>query len=150
MGVVGMVWCMGVVGMVWCVVCGYGVVCCGMCVCGVWRGRRVMFLAFEIPCLFFAQLSAGVVKTSYHFLQGKDDLRQDAVMQQVFILVNRLLVREPVTRKRKLSIRTYKVSTLLYSKYLSTFFRHHFSVCLCPSLTLGHPIVPTLGNRGVV
>eukprot|EP00731_Ephydatia_muelleri_P031937 Em0023g444a len=45
-------------------------------------------------------------------VKGKDDLRQDAVMQQVFILVNRLLVREPVTRKRKLSIRTYKVIPL--------------------------------------
>ena len=44
--------------------------------------------------------------------QGKDDLRQDAVMQQVFVLVNRLLMREPITRKRKLSIRTYKVSLL--------------------------------------
>lgn len=41
--------------------------------------------------------------------QGKDDLRQDAVMQQVFVLVNRLLRKEPATCKRRLSIRTYKV-----------------------------------------
>ena len=42
-------------------------------------------------------------------LQGRDDLRQDAVMQQVFKLVNRLLAKEPSTSKRGLNIRTYKV-----------------------------------------
>ena len=84
----------------------------------------------------FAQLSAGVVKASYHFLQGKDDLRQDAVMQQVFILVNRLLVREPVTRKRKLSIRTYKVSTLLYSKYIFPLSSATTLVCVSVPLSL--------------
>ena len=31
-------------------------------------------------------------------------------MQQVFLLVNRLLRKEPASSKRKLSIRTYKVS----------------------------------------
>ena len=43
-------------------------------------------------------------------VKGKDDLRQDAVMQQVFVLVNRLLAREPATAARRLSIRTYRVS----------------------------------------
>lgn len=43
-------------------------------------------------------------------VKGQDDLRQDAVMQQVFGLVNRLLLREPHTRKRKLQVRTYKVT----------------------------------------
>ena len=42
-------------------------------------------------------------------LKGRDDLRQDAVMQQVFSLVNQLLLKNPSTVKRKLSIRTYKV-----------------------------------------
>ena len=42
-------------------------------------------------------------------IKGRDDLRQDAVMQQVFCLVNKLLSKEPATAKRKLSIRTYKV-----------------------------------------
>ena len=42
-------------------------------------------------------------------IKGRDDLRQDAVMQQVFCLVNKLLLKEPATAKRKLSIRTYKV-----------------------------------------
>lgn len=42
-------------------------------------------------------------------LQGRDDLRQDAVMQQVFTLVNELLAGDEETRKRQLKIQTYKV-----------------------------------------
>lgn len=41
--------------------------------------------------------------------QGDDDLRQDAVMQQMFALVGTLLKEERETRKRCLGIRTYKV-----------------------------------------
>lgn len=41
--------------------------------------------------------------------QGEDDLRQDAVMQQVFNIVNTLLEKDPVTSRSKLLIRTYKV-----------------------------------------
>lgn len=41
--------------------------------------------------------------------QGKDDLRQDAVMQQVFAMCSMLLQRNADTRKRKLNIRRYKV-----------------------------------------
>ena len=48
----------------------------------------------------------------YLFAQGKDDLRQDAVMQQVFGMVNHLLSREADTRGRHLLVRTYKVSNL--------------------------------------
>ena len=44
-------------------------------------------------------------------LQGRDDLRQDAVMQQVFGMVNNLLRKEKETRERKLSVRQYKVRT---------------------------------------
>lgn len=39
---------------------------------------------------------------------GNDDLRQDAVMQQFFSLVNHLLQNAETTRQRQLSIRTYK------------------------------------------
>lgn len=42
-------------------------------------------------------------------MQGKDDLRQDAVMQQVFGMCSMLLQRNTDTRKRKLNIRRYKV-----------------------------------------
>ena len=41
--------------------------------------------------------------------QSKDDLRQDAVMQQMFLLVNTLLSADVETRKRRLNMRTYKV-----------------------------------------
>lgn len=43
--------------------------------------------------------------------QGQDDLRQDAVMQQVFSMCSMLLQRNADTRKRKLNIRRYKVET---------------------------------------
>ncbi|XP_061781898.1 serine-protein kinase ATM [Nerophis lumbriciformis] len=42
-------------------------------------------------------------------VKGKDDLRQDAVMQQVFSMCSMLLQRNMDTRKRKLNIRRYKV-----------------------------------------
>ncbi|ESO89357.1 hypothetical protein LOTGIDRAFT_229208 [Lottia gigantea] len=45
-------------------------------------------------------------------VKGKDDLRQDAVMQQVFGMVNNLLRKDSETRKRNLHIRQYKVIPL--------------------------------------
>ncbi|KAM3964649.1 serine/threonine-protein kinase tefu [Aphomia sociella] len=42
-------------------------------------------------------------------IKGKDDLRQDAVMQQVFNIVNTLLEKNTITSRNKLTIRTYKV-----------------------------------------
>uniref|UniRef100_A0A672H734 non-specific serine/threonine protein kinase n=1 Tax=Salarias fasciatus TaxID=181472 RepID=A0A672H734_SALFA len=44
-------------------------------------------------------------------VKGRDDLRQDAVMQQVFGMCSMLLQRDSDTRKRKLNIRQYKVFT---------------------------------------
>ncbi|KAF8634560.1 hypothetical protein AX17_004150 [Amanita inopinata Kibby_2008] len=44
--------------------------------------------------------------------EGNDDLRQDAVMEQVFDLVNYVLHRDRETRKRDLKIRGYKVIPL--------------------------------------
>ncbi|XP_039255246.2 serine-protein kinase ATM-like [Styela clava] len=46
-----------------------------------------------------------------HLVKGRDDLRQDAVMQQVFKVVNTLLVTEKRT-KNQLQLRTYKVIPL--------------------------------------
>uniref|UniRef100_A0A6J0UF85 non-specific serine/threonine protein kinase n=1 Tax=Pogona vitticeps TaxID=103695 RepID=A0A6J0UF85_9SAUR len=45
-------------------------------------------------------------------VKGRDDLRQDAVMQQVFQMCNTLLQENSETRKRKLTIRRYKVVPL--------------------------------------
>lgn len=44
---------------------------------------------------------------------GNDDMRQDAVMQQFFELVNSVLQQNPDTHKRKLRIATYKVSIFI-------------------------------------
>lgn len=46
--------------------------------------------------------------------QGRDDLRQDAVMQQVFMMVNNLLEKNLETRKRRLNVRTYKVCLFMW------------------------------------
>ncbi|XP_053693335.1 serine/threonine-protein kinase ATM [Sabethes cyaneus] len=45
-------------------------------------------------------------------LKGKDDMRQDAVMQQVFNILNILLRHDKEANKRKLTVRTYKVVPL--------------------------------------
>ena len=84
-------------------------------------------------------------------LQGKDDLRQDAVMQQVFVLVNRLLRREPATCKRRLSVRTYKVSWPIFSLFSVLRLLTGSEVLkLVISHTLlilpGDPPLPALGN----
>lgn len=46
------------------------------------------------------------------FKGGKDDLRQDAIMEQVFDQVNLFFSKSPETRSRQLRIRTYKVIPL--------------------------------------
>ncbi|GAA5821356.1 hypothetical protein JCM3770_006348 [Rhodotorula araucariae] len=54
-------------------------------------------------------------------LKGDDDIRQDAVMEQAFELVNSLLARDDGGRRRKLKIRTYKVVPLQNSNGLIEF-----------------------------
>uniref|UniRef100_A0A0K8UL82 Serine/threonine-protein kinase ATM n=1 Tax=Bactrocera latifrons TaxID=174628 RepID=A0A0K8UL82_BACLA len=51
-------------------------------------------------------------KSRPQLLKGRDDLRQDAVMQQYFSLMNTLLSHDPKTSERKINIRTYKVVPL--------------------------------------
>ncbi|XP_053342610.1 serine-protein kinase ATM isoform X1 [Clarias gariepinus] len=48
-------------------------------------------------------------KSRRQLVKGQDDLRQDAVMQQVFQMCSTLLQRNADTRRRKLNIRRYKV-----------------------------------------
>ncbi|CUS21518.1 LAQU0S03e04412g1_1 [Lachancea quebecensis] len=43
---------------------------------------------------------------------SNDDLRQDAIMEQVFKQVNQILIRNVLTRKHKLRIRTYEIVPL--------------------------------------
>lgn len=49
-------------------------------------------------------------------VKGKDDLRQDAVMQQVFTIINSFLAANKQTKK--LLIRTYKVHTVISMKQM--------------------------------
>lgn len=51
-------------------------------------------------------------KSRPQLLKGRDDLRQDAVMEQYFSLMNTLLCCDPKTSERKINIRTYKVVPL--------------------------------------
>lgn len=44
--------------------------------------------------------------------EGNDDLRQDAVMEQVFDVVNAVLRRDRQTKRRELGVRGYKVIPL--------------------------------------
>ena len=92
-------------------------------------------------------------------MQGRDDLRQDAVMQQVFQLVNKLLKKEPSTLKRKLGVRTYKVHTQCI--LMQGLPQPHSSLSLWlpspltltpspPPLPTGDPPLPAVGCHGVV
>lgn len=60
----------------------------------------------NVPKIVKCRGSDGVMYRQ--LVKGKDDLRQDAVMQQIFILVNNLLQENKETRQRALRIRTYK------------------------------------------
>ncbi|XP_046739148.1 serine-protein kinase ATM isoform X2 [Diprion similis] len=50
--------------------------------------------------------------TRNQLVKGRDDLRQDAVMQQVFTVMNMLLKTSKEANKRRLNVRTYKVVPL--------------------------------------
>ncbi|XP_077976961.1 serine-protein kinase ATM-like [Glandiceps talaboti] len=64
----------------------------------------------NLPKIITCIASDGTKKKQ--LVKGRDDLRQDAVMQQMFGLVNKLLQKDPETRKRKLTVRRYKVIPL--------------------------------------
>lgn len=51
-------------------------------------------------------------QTYTQLLKGKDDMRQDAIMQQVFGILNDMLTEHKDTKKRHLNVRTYKVVPL--------------------------------------
>ena len=61
--------------------------------------------------------------------QGRDDLRQDAIMQQVFSLVNRLLSCDQAASRRQLHIRTYKVRYLFHPHVTAVARKRSWSFC---------------------
>ncbi|KAA1469011.1 hypothetical protein DENSPDRAFT_795376 [Dentipellis sp. KUC8613] len=66
----------------------------------------------NLPKINYCQGSDGLIYKQLFKGEGDDDLRQDAVMEQVFDLVDIVLRRDRETRKRNLSIRGYKVIPL--------------------------------------
>ena len=57
-------------------------------------------------------------------IKGQDDLRQDAVMQQVFRLMNQLLTEDKETRQQALQVRTYKIIPLSQRSGVLEWCRH--------------------------
>ncbi|GFO15225.1 serine/threonine-protein kinase atm [Plakobranchus ocellatus] len=74
--------------------------------------RHLGGMAFETEDDLISELRNWFDNLDVDFFRGQDDLRQDAVMQQVFSLVNHLLTTDQDARQRQLSIRTYKVIPL--------------------------------------
>ncbi|XP_010789117.1 serine-protein kinase ATM [Notothenia coriiceps] len=72
-----------------------------VCVCVTLDKMKALNVLLWVTFFFSADLCP--------LVQGQDDLRQDAVMQQVFSMCSMLLQRNTDTRKRKLNIRRYKV-----------------------------------------
>jgi len=64
----------------------------------------------NLPKVVFCYAEDGSVHKQ--LVKGRDDLRGDAVMQQVFGLLNVLLARDDATRQRALRMRTYMVVPL--------------------------------------
>ncbi|KAK7686262.1 hypothetical protein QCA50_010482 [Cerrena zonata] len=73
--------------------------------------------------------------------EGGDDLRQDAVMEQVFELVNVMLKRDKATRRRYLNVRSYKVIPLATQAGVLEFVDHTTPLMkwLDQAHTLYHP-----------
>lgn len=51
-------------------------------------------------------------RTYPQLIKAKDDLRQDAIMQQVFTILNEMLATNRDTQKARLSVKTYRVVPL--------------------------------------
>ncbi|CAL4109019.1 unnamed protein product, partial [Meganyctiphanes norvegica] len=75
-----------------------------------WDSQCTLVGGINIPKRLTQYRSDGT--RSFELLKGKDDIRQDAVMEQVFGIANKLLLQNRETREKSLSIRTYQVVPL--------------------------------------
>lgn len=75
------------------------------------------------------------------FKSGKDDLRQDAIMEQVFYEVSKMLASHKVTRQRSLHVRTYIVIPLSTQSGIIEFVPNSMSFAefLVPAHERYHP-----------
>lgn len=72
-----------------------------------WNKNVVVLTGINAPKKFECVCSDGYVRPQ--LLKGNDDLRQDAVMQQVFNIMNTMLAQNKKSAERCLQVRTYKV-----------------------------------------
>ncbi|XP_039495619.1 serine/threonine-protein kinase ATM [Drosophila santomea] len=75
-----------------------------------WNNETTQCGGLNAPVKIMCVCSDGKIRAQ--LVKGKDDLRQDAVMQQVFGIVNDLLNQDSEFIERKLKLRTYKVTPL--------------------------------------
>ncbi|XP_055910182.1 serine/threonine-protein kinase ATM [Eupeodes corollae] len=75
-----------------------------------WEDHVGLVGGINAPKKLMCVCSDGVSRPQ--LLKGKDDLRQDAVMQQVLSMVNELLKSDPETNDQKLMLRTYRIVPL--------------------------------------
>lgn len=75
-----------------------------------WSSQIESVGGINAPKKIYCVCSDGVKRPQ--LLKGLDDMRQDAVMQQVFNVVNQLLKQNKETKKRHACVRTYKVVPL--------------------------------------
>nr|AAM29197.1 AT01448p [Drosophila melanogaster] len=75
-----------------------------------WTNETTQCGGLNAPVKIMCVCSDGKIRAQ--LVKGKDDLRQDAVMQQVFGIVNELLNQDSEFIERKLKLRTYKVTPL--------------------------------------
>ncbi|KAI0766627.1 hypothetical protein BD413DRAFT_717411, partial [Trametes elegans] len=66
----------------------------------------------NLPKITYCMAEDGTRYKQLYKGEGDDDIRQDAVMEQVFDLVNVVLKRDRETKKRQLSVRGYKIIPL--------------------------------------
>lgn len=75
-----------------------------------WKKRFEEVGGINAPKKITCVCSDGIKRPQ--LLKGKDDMRQDAVMQQVFSVVNQMLMKNKESNKRHARVRTYKVVPL--------------------------------------
>ncbi|XP_055549557.1 serine/threonine-protein kinase ATM [Wyeomyia smithii] len=75
-----------------------------------WKDQIKGVGGINAPKKLICQCTDGLERIQ--LLKGKDDMRQDAVMQQVFTILNILLHHDKEANKQKLAVRTYKVVPL--------------------------------------
>ncbi|ESO04070.1 hypothetical protein HELRODRAFT_79596, partial [Helobdella robusta] len=95
------------------------------------EGTFTLAGGINLPKIITCKGSDGISRKQ--LIKGRDDLRQDAVMQQVFQSVNSFLKNDAESSKRNLLIRTYKVVPLSQRSGLlewcsnTTTFGHYLS-----------------------